>query len=357
MRHVPTSPRNKKLIVAILLTLLATTCLCSAHSIGGFPNASQYAGRSPASVASAVADVMGPSVAVSFVDRLYSIFSPLVDPVLTDGATFAEKLSYSVSQLIQGALADGATFSDKISYTVSQLIQGALTDGASFSDQISYLVSQPIQSSPADGAIFSDNISFSVGSSQNGSAPVSSGSVSTQRFPVTGISVSISGTAGTTGSVNTWHLTAQPADTGPVPLGSAGGGGLGFYDLSLSGITGGTAHACISSALVDSKTVLDFYSAGSWTEAAAISDTAATSTAPGTVCGDIAVSALTGTPLAIGDPQSGAAISTASTSGTPSTTSGPATTSGSSSPSYLIYIGGVVVLVIAIAAFLVLRRR
>lgn len=295
--------------------------------------------------------------ATTFLWSTHSI-SGLVAPALSDAATFSEKLSYSVSQQIQSTLADVATISDTISYAVSQSIQGTLTDGAAFSDQISYSVGQPIQSSPTDNAAISDQISFSIGSSQNGSALVSSGSVSIQRFPITGISVSISGTAGTTAGINTMELTAQPSNTGPVPLGSAGGGGLGFYDLSLSGITGGTAHACISSTLVDSRTVLDFYSAGTWTEAAAISDTPATSNAPGTVCGNIGVSALTGTPLVIGDPQSGTTISTPSSSGASSTTSGVATTEGSSSPGYLIYIGGVaVILIILIAVVLVLKRR
>ncbi len=339
MRHVPTSPRSKKLIVAILLILFATTFLLSIHSISGL-------------VAPALTD------AATFSEKLSYSVSQLIQSTLTDGATFSDKLSYSVSQLIQSTLTDGATFSDNISYTVSQPIQDTLTDGAALSDQISYSVSQPIQSSPTDNATVSDKISFSVGSSQNGSALVSSGSVSTRTFPITGISVSISGTAGTTASIDTMQLTAQPANTGSVPLGSTGGAGLGFYDLSLSGITGGTAHACISSALVDSKTVLDFYSAGAWSEAATISDTPATDTAPGVVCGNIAVSALTGTPLVIGDPQSGTAISTPSLSGASSTTSGSATTKGPSSPGYLIYIGvGVVILIISIAAVLVLKKR
>ena len=216
---------------------------------------------------------------MTFSEKISYSVSQLVQSTLTDGATFSERLSYSVTHLVQSTLSDGATFSDKISYTVGQLIRNTLTDGAAISDQISYAVAQPILSSPTDNATISDKISFSVGSSQDGSALVSSGSVSTQTFPITGISVSISGTAGTTASIYTMHLTAQPSNTGSVPLGSTGGAGLGFYDLRLSGITGGTAHACISSTLVDSKTVLDFYSGGSWTEAAAISDTPATSTA------------------------------------------------------------------------------
>ena len=298
------------------------------------------------------------SDAATFSEKLLYSVSQQVQSTLTDGATFSEKLLYSVSQQVQSTLIDGATFSDKISYTVSQSIQDTLSDGAAFSDQISYSVGQPIQSSPTDSALISDQISYSVGSSQNGSALVSSGSASTQTFPITGISVSISGTAGTTAIIDTMQLTAQPSNTGSVPLGSTGGAGLGFYDLSLSGITGGTAHACISSALVDSKTVLDFYSAGSWTEAATISDTPATSTAQGMVCGNIAVSALTGTPLVVGDPQSGATVSTASVSGTSSTTSGFVPTGGPSPSGYLIYVGGgLVILIVAVAVVLVLKRR
>ena len=133
--------------------------------------------------------------------------------------------------------------------------------------------------------------------SQSGSAPVSSGSVSTQTFSTTGITVSVSGTTGTTESISTQQYAAQPSNSGTSPLGPASGLAMKFYDVGISGVTGGTAHVCISSTYVGTNTVIDYYSSDSWSQAASISDTAATNTTTGMVCGNVPVSGLTGISL------------------------------------------------------------
>ena len=71
--------------------------------------------------------------------------------------------------------------------------------------------------------------------SQSGSAPVSSGSVSTQTFSTTGITVSVSGTTGTTESISTQQYTVSPPTARTSPLGPASGLAMKFYDVGISG--------------------------------------------------------------------------------------------------------------------------
>ena len=149
--------------------------------------------------------------------------------------------------------------------------------------------------------------------SQSGSAPVSSGSVSTQTFSTTGITVSVSGTTGTTESIGAQRYPARPSNSGTSPFGPASGLAMKFYDVGISGVTGGTAHVCVSSTYVGTNTVIDYYSSDSWSQAASISDTAATNTTTGMVCGNIPVSRSTGYPLVIGDPQSATTTSSTTT--------------------------------------------
>jgi hypothetical protein len=164
-------------------------------------------------------------------------------------------------------------------------------------------------------------------STQQGSASVSAGSVPTQTFSTTGLAVSVSGTTGTSVQISTAQLTAQPTHTGGLSLSPAGGVAVGFYDLSLSGIAGGTAHVCISRSNIDATTVIDYFTAGSWTQAAMITVT------PGTVvCGDVPVSALGGTPLAVGDPPTTVTTTTTATTTTLSLTTTATTTATTTLP-------------------------
>jgi len=164
-------------------------------------------------------------------------------------------------------------------------------------------------------------------SSQQASATVTSGSTSTAIFMDIGMNVSISGTTGSTAEIIASQLTSQPTNTGGLTFQGSGNTSLGYYDLGVTGIAGGTAHLCMSNANADASTVIDYYSNGSWVQAANIAAT------PGVlVCGDIPVSALSGSPFAIGGPRT--------------------------SPTTTLILGGVAVaVVVAAAGFFLLRRR
>jgi hypothetical protein len=111
----------------------------------------------------------------------------------------------------------------------------------------------------------------------------------------TGISVTIMGSAAPDGTSFTvisgdWGST-QPAGTGSVSLGS----GI-FYDVQIEGITDGTAQICITNAAVTSATQMQYWDGTEWVNAASQTVTGTT------LCGDIPVSALNGTPIVIGTP-------------------------------------------------------
>ncbi len=165
-------------------------------------------------------------------------------------------------------------------------------------------------------------------SGQQASANVTAGSASTVAFPTIGLNVSIAGTNGTAEIIAS-RLTSQPTNTGGLSVNGSSGTSFGFYELSITGIMGGTANVCISNASADASTVIDYYSAGSWIQAANMTAT------PGVmVCGDIPVSALSGSPFAMGGPQ----------------TTLPTTTT--------LILGGVAVaVVVAAAGFFLFRKR
>ncbi len=166
-------------------------------------------------------------------------------------------------------------------------------------------------------------------STQQASATVTSGSTSTAIFMNIGMNVSISDTTGSTAEISASQLTSQPTNTGGLSVNGSNSTSFGFYDLAITGISGGTAHLCMSNVNADANTVIDYYSNGSWIQAANITFT------PGTmVCGDILVAALSGSPFALGGPLT-----------TPTTTT-------------TLILGGVAVAVVVVAAgFFLLRRR
>lgn len=127
---------------------------------------------------------------------------------------------------------------------------------------------------------------------------VQTGQTSVDQISSSGVSVVITGstavdaTAVTIATAN--EGTAQPPGTGQLSLGTAG-----FYDVDIQGISDGTAQVCISNSTVPSETTMQYWNggAGSWTAAL---NTIVTPGTPNTVCGDIPVSDLAGTPIAIG---------------------------------------------------------
>jgi hypothetical protein len=148
----------------------------------------------------------------------------------------------------------------------------------------------------AAGAVQAQGIGF-VPSTAVSNATVGGG-VSVDQISSTGVSVAITGSTASDGTAVTIATanegTAQPPGTGQLSLESAG-----FYDVNVHGISAGTALVCINSSTVSSQTGMQYWSnvgAGSWI----VVSTTFTAGTPNSVCGDIPVAALTGTPIAIG---------------------------------------------------------
>ena len=112
----------------------------------------------------------------------------------------------------------------------------------------------------------------------------------------TGITVSIMSTTGTGPvTITASDLGAVPS-VGPDP--NVAGGGAAYYDVHIAGIGDGTAYVCIASA---SNTLMDYWDGSGWTSVSGL--TISTNTIGGrTVCGDISVAALDGTPIVTGSP-------------------------------------------------------
>ncbi len=139
-------------------------------------------------------------------------------------------------------------------------------------------------------------------------AQVASGTVQTQSFGLTGMSMSMSGVNGSVVGISTASERGQPLGTGQVAFQPAGGVTPLYFDISLFGVTGGSVHLCIASSSVDTHTVIEYFSSGAWSFATGIIPK------PGSdVCGDIPTSALSGSPVAVGD-MAGAVTATTATS-------------------------------------------
>jgi Tol biopolymer transport system component len=110
---------------------------------------------------------------------------------------------------------------------------------------------------------------------------------------ITGITAD-DGTSITISSV--YYGNSQPAGLSSVML-----NGTEYYDVQVTGVTDGIASVSISSAAVTPQTVLQYYNDGGWVDA---QNNIVTGPEPGTgwytVSGDISVSHLGGTPVAIG---------------------------------------------------------
>jgi parallel beta-helix repeat protein len=126
--------------------------------------------------------------------------------------------------------------------------------------------------------------------------PLSNGNVTINQ-PTTGADVTINGSTAANGTNVTltsqvWGTT-QPPGTGSVTLSSAF-----FFDVQITGITTGTADVCITNATIKSAEVMQYWYGEAWVNATQI--TWIKGTGEVTVCGDIPVSALNGTPIVVG---------------------------------------------------------
>jgi hypothetical protein len=144
--------------------------------------------------------------------------------------------------------------------------------------------------------------SFTIGNTQSTSSTetttIESGSASLNQLSTTGISVSISGSSASDGTsvstTSTDYGTAQPSGTGTLQV-----HGVAFYDVktSSSASLGSTATAIISITNPDFSAqddIMSFWNGSSWVTIANIF------ILPDTVCGNVSVSVLTGTPIMIG---------------------------------------------------------
>jgi len=86
---------------------------------------------------------------------------------------------------------------------------------------------------------------------------------------------------------------SQPAGTTAPSVSSPN-----YYDLSILGLTAGTANVCFTSSIVSSSTVMEYWNGNAWVSVAT------TFTSPNTICGNIPVTALAtpSTPVLIASP-------------------------------------------------------
>jgi len=110
-----------------------------------------------------------------------------------------------------------------------------------------------------------------------------------------GITVKISGASGNKVTVSTQVQGSQaPPGIGSVQLGSTS-----YYDVLITGTRTGIATVCITSEAPNStKAEIEYWNGTAWN--GATGQTVSGGSPPFTYCGDIPVSALVGTPLAVG---------------------------------------------------------
>jgi hypothetical protein len=141
--------------------------------------------------------------------------------------------------------------------------------------------------------------SFTVVQGGCTTATLSGGGAYVDQTSSTGTSVTITGSTapdGTSVMVISRDLgSTQPTGTGSVSLGSSS-----YFDVQIQGITDGTAKVCITNAAVTSATVMEYAVGTAWVSALPYPPGG---TVTGTtICGEIPVSALQGTPIVIGIP-------------------------------------------------------
>ena len=158
----------------------------------------------------------------------------------------------------------------------------------------------------------------------------------------TGVNVSI------TGTLATGPVTINATDYGSTPPPSGAdlslGSGAAYYDVKVSGATDGTAKVCVAPS--GGATTMDYYQppAGPWTPAASLSFP------DGSICGVIPVSALPGTPIAVG-------VTGAATTSSSATASTSATGGVPGVPEFPLALGIGIAVALALPILLLIRAR
>ena len=170
----------------------------------------------------------------------------------------------------------------------------------------------------------SASIVVSVGGSISTTTSPLGGLASTCPPPQTLICLSITGAEPSTAfTISSSALYSQPTGTAALNLNPTA-----MFDVKVPGITAGTADVCTNGIPVDSSTTMEYWNGGSWVRGTGTTETAGT---PGSICTDIPVASLQGTPVIVGEPLS-AGSTTSSTSAT-STTAAQTSSSASSTAS------------------------
>ncbi|MDE1728048.1 MAG: hypothetical protein KGH81_02570, partial [Thaumarchaeota archaeon] len=135
-----------------------------------------------------------------------------------------------------------------------------------------------------------------VSTQKTTSTTISSGAASADHTGTTGIKVTIRGSSATSGtSVNLITSEISSPFTG-VSVGTLSN--PKYFDVLVQKISDGTTNVCITNPIVTSSSTMQYWTGSSWTSATSISVSGTT------ICGDIPVSALTGTNIIIGSPSS-----------------------------------------------------
>jgi len=146
-----------------------------------------------------------------------------------------------------------------------------------------------------------DTVSFSYESGSDtegilymplGFSTLQDGATETDQTLSTGVRVSITGASASNGAsvaIATAVLNGVP--TGVVQVGTTP---VAYYDVNVQGISDGTANVCITHSGVLGQTIMQYWDGTQWKAASNIA------VSGNTICGNIPVSALTGTIIAIG---------------------------------------------------------
>jgi hypothetical protein len=135
------------------------------------------------------------------------------------------------------------------------------------------------------------NFAVQASSAESSSTTLTGGSTTVDQSSQTGISTTISGSGGNSATVFSADLgSTQPAGTGTISLSNSQ-----YYDVKVNGISTGTATVCITiSSQLSSQYAMQYWDGSSWVNATNITVSGSQ------ICGDIPVSALTGTNIVIG---------------------------------------------------------
>lgn len=178
--------------------------------------------------------------------------------------------------------------------------------------------------------------------------PLYNGAACADQRQYSGFKICLKGAAGTTANITSTNYLSQPNGTGNAPFADAE-----YYDINVGGVVGGDAQICYYGPEVNATTSMNYYYNGAWNAASNVDVTAGVS-----VCGSIPVSALSGTPLAIGGENTQTSSSSTTSKSSSSASENTTKYCGNCSPlNTSVVVASAVVTTTAIGVAVYLRRR